>query len=76
MRLQPARLRAVRVSGSSHRQPRTSIAAIAALPGLCESTETVENGTVGALSDSGARMSPSGSQSSSQGVSRVSWAIR
>ena len=57
-------------------QPSTSIAAIAALPDLCDRTDTVENGTVGALSDSGARMSPSGSHSSSHGVSRVSWATR
>ncbi len=49
---------------------------MAALPGLCDRTETVVNGTVGALSAIGVRTRPSGSHSSSHGVSRAIWRTR
>ena len=49
--LHTARLRALRVSGNSHMNPRAMSAAMAAFPGLCVRTETPPlNGTLGPFS--------------------------
>jgi hypothetical protein len=73
--LHPARRRALRVPGRSHRHPSTSTAAIAPFPGLCDSTDTLENGTFGATSARGVSSNPIGSHSSNHGMSRFSWMI-